>query len=516
MSNVKKLISLLKSLLQDNRDNTPGGGTMIVPQRYSNYTISLLMSLLLLVDPVLSQQVATAGNATQLSPHQQLLRDIYQELIEINTTDSVGDTTKAAESMAMRLRTAGFPAEDVRVLVHPGNAKKGNLVARLRSPRASRKPLLLLAHIDVVEARKEDWSNGLDPFKLTERDRYFYGRGTTDDKAMAAIFVANLIRYKQENVGFDRDIVLALTADEEGGDFNGVEYLIKDHRDLVSAEFGINEGGGGRHRKGVKLFNGVQASEKVYQSFLLEVKNKGGHSSLPAKDNAIYHLAAGLDRLAAFDFPINLNEVTRTYFERTSAIETGQLAADMKAVTEAAPNPEAAKRLAASPYYNALMRTTCVATRLEAGHAENALPQTARATINCRILPQESAAEVERTLTRVLNDSVIAVTYIKEPKPSPPSPLTPEVMRPIMQTTAALWAGVPVIPIMGTGATDSLYFRQVGIPMYGVSGLFSDIDDNRAHGKDERLGVKEFYEGQEFLYHLVKNLARSNATARMN
>jgi acetylornithine deacetylase/succinyl-diaminopimelate desuccinylase-like protein len=469
-------------------------------------TVLLLLSLLF-VQAALSQQT-TDNKIAQLTPHQQLLRGIYQELIEINTTDSsAGDTTKAAEAMAARLRTAGFPEADVRVLVHPGNNRKGNLVARFRSANAKRKPLLLLAHIDVVEARKEDWSDNLDPFKLTERDGYFYGRGTTDDKAMAAIFVANLIRYKQENAQFDRDIILALTADEEGGDFNGVEWLIKNHRDLVSAEFGINEGGGGRHRKGAKLFNGVQASEKVYQSFLLEVKNKGGHSSLPSKDNAIYRLAAGLERLSKFDFPVNLNEVTRGYFQKMSAIETGQSATDMKTVAAATSDAETVKRLSDSPYYNALMRTTCVATKLEGGHAENALPQTARATVNCRILPQENAKDIHRKLIEVLADDQIAVTFIKEPKPSPPSPLTPEVMRPIENQTRAMWKDVPVVPIMGTGATDSLYFRQVGIPMYGVSGLFGDIDDNRAHGRDERLGVREFYEGQEFLDKLVKSFA---------
>ena len=470
----------------------------------------LLLVSLLLVSGVISQQVAKT-NSLQLTTHQQLLRGIYQELIEINTTDSVGDTTKAAEAMAVRLRAAGFPEADVRVLVNPGNNRKGNLAARYRSANATRKPLLLLAHIDVVEARKEDWSDNLDPFKLTERDGYFYGRGTTDDKAMAAIFVANLIRYKQENVQFDRDIILALTADEEGGDFNGVEWLIANHRDLVSAEFGINEGGGGRHRKGAKLFNGAQASEKVYQSFLLEIKNKGGHSSLPSKDNAIYQLAAGLDRLSKFDFPVNLNEVTRGYFQKMSAIETGQSATDMKTVASAMSDAEAVKRLSDSPYYNALMRTTCVATKLEGGHAENALPQTARATVNCRILPQENAKEVHRKLIEVLADERITVTFIKEPKPSPPSPLSAEIMRPIESATRSMWKDVPVVPIMGTGATDSLYFRQIGIPMYGVSGLFGDIDDNRAHGRDERLGVREFYEGQEFLDKLVKSLASSGA-----
>ncbi|HEU4595896.1 MAG TPA: M20/M25/M40 family metallo-hydrolase [Pyrinomonadaceae bacterium] len=452
---------------------------------------------------------AEAVGASQLTPEQQLLREIYKELVEINTTDSVGDNTKAAEAMAARLRGAGFAAEDVRVLVHPGNARKGNLVARFRGTGA-RKPLALLAHLDVVEARKEDWSDGLDPFKLTEREGFFYGRGTSDDKAMAAIFVANLIRYKREGFRPARDLILVLTADEEGGDFNGVEWLLKNHRDLVDAEFGVNEGGGGRYRKGVKLFNGVQASEKVYQSFMLEVKNKGGHSSLPVKDNAIYHLAAALDRLAKFDFPVNLNEVTRAYFQRTAAIETGQTAADMKLIAQGTtPDAEAAARLSVSAYNNALMRTTCVATRLDAGHADNALPQSARATINCRILPQEKAEDVRHTLARVLADERITITYIKEPKPSPPSPLTPAVMGPIESITQAMWPNVPVIPIMGTGATDSLYFRQAGIPFYGVSGIFSDIDDNRAHGRDERLLVTSLDEGQEFLYRLVKTLAAS-------
>lgn len=452
---------------------------------------------------------AEAVGASQLTPEQQLLREIYKELVEINTTDSVGDNTKAAEAMAARLRAAGFAAEDVRVLVHPGNARKGNLVARFRGTGA-RKPLALLAHLDVVEARKEDWSDGLDPFKLTEREGFFYGRGTSDDKAMAAIFVANLIRYKREGFRPARDLILVLTADEEGGDFNGVEWLLKNHRDLVDAEFGVNEGGGGRYRKGVKLFNGVQASEKVYQSFMLEVKNKGGHSSLPVKDNAIYHLAAALDRLAKFDFPVNLNEVTRAYFQRTAAIETGQTAADMKLIAQGTtPDAEAAARLSVSAYNNALMRTTCVATRLDAGHADNALPQSARATINCRILPQEKAEDVRHTLARVLADERITITYIKDPKPSPPSPLTPAVMGPIESITQAMWPNVPVIPIMGTGATDSLYFRQAGIPFYGVSGIFSDIDDNRAHGRDERLLVTSLDEGQEFLYRLVKTLAAS-------
>ncbi|MGH9766326.1 MAG: M20/M25/M40 family metallo-hydrolase, partial [Blastocatellia bacterium] len=373
-------------------------------------------------------------------------------------------------------------------------------------------PILLLAHIDVVEAKREDWS--LDPFKFLEKDGYYYGRGTSDDKAMAAIFIANLIRFKQEGFKTDRDIIVALTADEEGGDYNGVEWLLKDNRSLIEAEFGLNEGGGGAIRYGKKLFNAVQASEKVYQSFLLEVKNKGGHSSRPVKDNAIYHLAAGLQRLAQFDFPVNLNEVTRAYFERVSKFESSETAAAMKGVTRNPPDARSVAYLGNIPAYNATMRTTCVATMLEAGHAENALPQTARATVNCRILPTETAEQTRATLIKVVNDGRITITPIKEPKPSPPSPLAAEVMQPIERVTAEMWPGVPVIPVMSTGATDSLYLRNAGIPIYGTSGIFGDIDDSRAHGKDERISVKSFYDGQEYLYRLVKAFTSADAKGR--
>ncbi|HYN86138.1 MAG TPA: M20/M25/M40 family metallo-hydrolase [Pyrinomonadaceae bacterium] len=480
------------------------------PRRQTLPSLRRRTTLLVVAALAVAASLAPApsrSQTAQLSSHNQLLRDIYKELIEINTTDTpAGDNTRAAEAMAARLRAAGFPAEDVRVVVPEGNARKGNLVARLRGTGA-RKPLLMLAHIDVVEARKEDWSDGLDPFKLTERDGYFYGRGTIDDKAMAAIFVANLVRYKRENFRPERDLVVALTADEEGGDFNGVDFLLKNHRALVDAEFGINEGGGGRLKDGRRLFNGLQASEKVYQSFTLEVRNKGGHSSLPVRDNAIYRLASALERLSKFDFPVHLNEVTRGYFERMSKIEAGQTAADMLAVAQERNAPDAIRRLSESAYYNALMRTTCVPTMLAGGHAENALPQTARATVNCRVLPQERAEDVQQTLVRVIADAGVTVTPVDLAKPSPPSPLRPEIMQPVERLTEEMWPGTPVIPIMGAGATDSLYFRQAGIPVYGVSGIFTDINDNRTHGRDERLGVKELYDAQEFLYRLVKELS---------
>jgi acetylornithine deacetylase/succinyl-diaminopimelate desuccinylase-like protein len=446
---------------------------------------------------------AASGSAQSLTRHQQLAREIFEELVEINTTDPSGDNTRAAEAMAARLVAAGFPGQDVQVLA-PAE-RKGNLVARLRGSGSGMKPLLLLAHLDVVEAKREDWS--IDPFTFTEKDGYYYGRGTTDDKAMSAIFVANLIRMKQEGVVPARDIILALTADEEGGPHNGVDWLIKNHRNLVDAEYALNEGGGGQIRNGRKLLNAVQASEKVYQSFRLESTNKGGHSSRPEKDNAIYHIAAALARIGMYEFPANLNEVTRTYFERMSAIETGQIAADMKAVAQRIPDQGAVARLSEHPFYNALMRTTCIATMLEGGHAENALPQMARATVNCRVLPGEDPAEVHRVLSRVVSDEKVTMTPIAPAKPSPPSPLVPAVMGPIERITSEMWPGVPVVPVMSTGATDGLYFRQAGIPVYGVSGIFGDIDDSRAHGRDERILAESFFGGLDFLDRLVRALA---------
>ncbi|HYN10869.1 MAG TPA: M20/M25/M40 family metallo-hydrolase [Vicinamibacterales bacterium] len=444
--------------------------------------------------------------AQSLAPHQQLARDVYKELIEINTTQSAGDTTAAAETMAARFRSAGFPASDIFV---GGPPRKGNLVVRYRGRGAtSRTPILLLAHLDVVEARKEDWSPDLDPFRFIEKDGYFYGRGTTDDKAMAAIFVANLVRMKQQGLVPARDIVLALTADEEGGDHNGVQWLLANHRALVDAEFGLNEGGGGQSRAGRRIANRVQASEKVYVDYTLEATNKGGHSSQPQPENAIYELADALARIGKFAFPVNLNEVTRAYFDKMAGIEQGQAAADFRAVARPAPDASIVARVSAVPLYNAMLRTTCVATMVDAGHAVNALPQRAVANVNCRILPGEDPQAVQQTLGRVIENPKITITPVGDARPSPPSPLTAEIMQAITRVTEEMWPGVPVIPFMSTGATDGLYFRQAGIPIYGVSGLFGDMDDVRAHGRDERMGVKEFFDGQEFLWWLVGALTR--------
>jgi acetylornithine deacetylase/succinyl-diaminopimelate desuccinylase-like protein len=431
-----------------------------------------------------------------------LARDIYRELIEINTTDSIGDTSKAAEAMAARLRAAGFAEQDVQVL--GPNPRKGNLVARYRGA-GSRKPLLLLAHLDVVEARRDDWS--VDPFTFLEKDGFFWGRGTTDDKAMAAVWIATFIRYRQERYVPDRDLIIALTADEEGGEFNGVQWLLANHRGLIDAEYALNEGGESQMKGGRYVLNTLQPSEKIYQSYRLEVRNAGGHSSRPVKDNAIYRLSEGLTRLSKYRFPVRLNEVTTEYYKRMASLYTGQTAADMRTLAANPSNRGVAARLTESPYHNAMLRTTCVATMLEAGHAENALPQTARATVNCRILPGESAAEVRSTLVRVLDDPKIAVSALAAAISSEPSPLKPEILRSIERITLEMWPGVPVVPVMSTGATDGLYLRNAGIPTYGVSGFFEDVDDTRAHGRDERMGVKQFYEGREFLYRLVKALS---------
>ncbi len=445
-----------------------------------------------------------SAGAQALSPNQQQARDIYKELIEINTVTPTGDTAKAAEAMAARLRAAGFAGADVQVF-NPA-PRKGNLVARLHGAGA-RKPILLMAHLDVVEARREDWS--VDPFKLLEKDGYFYGRGSGDDKFMAATFVANMIRYKQEGYRPDRDIILLLETDEEIGDMNavGIQWMLKNHRDLIDAEFALNEGGRVGLKNGKALRNDLQTREKVFANYSFEVKNSGGHSSLPSKDNAIYHLAEGLARLSKYDFPVVLNETTRSWLERGAPLEDPQIGAAMNSVASGHPDPAAVARLSAMPAYNAQLRTTCVATMLEAGHAFNALPQRAQATVNCRVLPGEPVEEVQKTLARVVDDNQISVTPTLIDVSSKPSPLTPEIVRAVERATAEFWPGIPVIPTMSAGATDGLFLRNAGIPTYGTSGLAGDIDDVRAHGKDERVLVKSFNDGQEYLYRLVKVLS---------
>jgi acetylornithine deacetylase/succinyl-diaminopimelate desuccinylase-like protein len=447
--------------------------------------------------------VSMTGQNMPPEPERQLSRDIYKQLVEIKSGFTTGATTPAAEAMAARLRAAGFPEADIYV----GGAipTKANLVARYRGS-GRQKPILLLAHTDVVEARREDWS--MDPFQFVERDGYFYGRGTGDDKAQAAVWIASLIRYKREGFQPDRDIIVALTADEEGGGpYNGVQWLIRNKRELIDAEFCLNEGGWGEMAGGKRISNDLQVSEKYVINFRLEVRNKGGHSSIPVPDNAIYHLAGALDRLSKFSFPLKTNDVTRAYFEAMSKIEGGAIGNDLAAVARG--SADAMQRVAlASPSWNATLRTTCVATEIEGGHARNALPQLAAASVNCRVLPDDLADYVQSTLKRVIADDQVSISRQGDVSQSPASPMRPDLLKAAGRLTDTMWPGVPVVPIMVMGATDGLYLRAAGIPTYGIQGFFMDRDDLRFHGRDERMPVVSFYEGQTFLYELVKELSR--------
>jgi acetylornithine deacetylase/succinyl-diaminopimelate desuccinylase-like protein len=448
---------------------------------------------------------AQAQQGTALSPNQQLAHDIYKQLVEINTVDSVGSTTVAANAMAKRFLDAGFPATDI----FQGGPKpeKGNLVVRYHGSGA-RKPIMLLAHLDVVQALKSDWSADLDPFVLTERDGYYYGRGSGDDKAMASIFVANLLRFKKEGYVPDRDIILALTADEEGGGSNGVRWLIANHKELIDATYALNEGGGGALRDGKPFINSVGAAEKVSANFTISTANRGGHSSVPRDDNAIYQLAQALTHVATHQFPVMLNEVTKAYFSRTAAIETPEMGAAMRTIVANPSDAKASATLSRDPRYRSMLRTTCVATMLSGGHARNALPQTATANVNCRMAPGHDPADVRAGLIAAIGDTGVTVSKGPPMEHAAPSPLTPEVMGPIEKVTRDIFGpNVAVIPTMGTGATDSKYLRAVGIAGYGVSGLFGDPNDSRAHGKDERVLIKSYYDSQEFLYRLVKEMS---------
>lgn len=445
---------------------------------------------------------AWTAHAAPLNPSQQALYDIFKEMVETNTVHPHGDNTELAQKVAARLKQAGFADGDMEI-VAPAE-KKGNLIVRLKGS-GEKRPLLLLAHIDVVDARREDWSDGLDPFKLTEKKGYYYGRGVLDDKAMAAIFVANLIRLKAEGYKPKRDIIVALTADEEGGTHNGVAWLLKNRRELIDAEFALNEGGGGASREGKPFTQSVQVSEKSFLTFDFEATNSGGHSSVPRRDNAIYDLAGALDRLGKHDFPIRLSLVTRFFFGKLANIESGQLAKDIDDLVFNRASDDAIQRISDIPRYNAQLRTTCVATRLDAGHADNALPQRARATVNCRLLPGEQPDWVLAELQKIAGPKV-TVTARSKIRASDPSDAESPMMKTIAQVSDQLWPGTPVIPIMSSGATDGSRLRNDGIPTYGVSGIFVEFGEVRIHGRDERIPVSSLYEGQTFLYRLTKAL----------
>jgi acetylornithine deacetylase/succinyl-diaminopimelate desuccinylase-like protein len=460
-------------------------------------------------------QSANEPAARAPQEYQRLAHDIFKQLIEINTTDSAGNVTSAAEAMAKRLGEAGFDEQDIQIAGPREN--KRNLVVRYHGSGA-RKPVLFIGHLDVVEARREDWT--VDPFIFLEKDDYFYGRGTEDMKSGDALLVTSFIRLKKEGYVPDRDLILALTADEEGGTANGVDWLLTTHRNWIEAEYCINlDGGEFEKDRGRQLLAGLQASEKVYVDYQFESLNAGGHSSVPSPDNAIYHLAGALNRLQTFSFPVHMGEITRKYFLHAAALSSGQTAANMRAAAKEPANPAAVLQLSQVPYFNSLLHTTCVATMLTGGHATNALPQMARANVNCRIIPGEDPEAVRKTLENVAADPQVSVTIVPVKAADgslvaqvgvPPSPLLPEVVQAEEKTVHSLWPGLPVVPTMSTGATDGHFLRMAGIPTYGIACMFFELDDNRAHGKDERIGIKDFYDGVEISYRLIKNLSSKN------
>jgi len=442
----------------------------------------------------------------------ELALSIYRQLININTTDSVGSVTAAAKAIQQRFLDAGFPASDI--YVGGPNDRKENLVVRYHGSGAH-PPILFIGHLDVVEARREDWTT--DPFQFTEKDGYYYGRGTQDMKDGDAILVTTFLRLHKEGFKPDRDLILALTADEEGGQSNGVDWLLRNHQELMKAAFAFNPDGGGvdlDHGKAITA--GVDASEKLYADYQLMVTNPGGHSSLPVPDNAIYHLADALQRLQNYQFPFELNAITRAYFEKLATLEPAATAVDIKAILAAPPDAAAIVRISAQPEWNSTLHTTCVATRLLAGHANNALPQMAQANVNCRILPGHSREEVRQDLIRIFDDAKITVKYVDdgggihsgapESKGPPPVALQPEVMQPLEKLVAEYWPGTPVVPDMATGASDSIFTNAAGIPTYNWSAIQLETNDVRAHGKDERLPEESFFKSVQFWHEYVRML----------
>jgi acetylornithine deacetylase/succinyl-diaminopimelate desuccinylase-like protein len=447
---------------------------------------------------------AAQAETTQIRPDQAAFRALYKELVETNTEASIGSCTKAARQIQARLKKAGYKDSDLHFIVEPKHPREGNIVAILPGSDPSLKALLLLAHLDVVEAKPADWTR--DPFKLFEEGGYFYGRGTSDDKAQAAIWADTMIRFKQSGYKPKRTVKMALTCGEEGGsDFIGAQYLVKNYRDLIDAAFALNEGGAGKlDEHGNRMVYTIETSEKVYQDFTLEVTNPGGHSSQPLPDNAIYRLAGALTRIGQYEFPVELSDTTRLYFTRLGEATGGEIGQAMMAIAKNPDDHAAEAILNRNKEWHSMLRTTCVATMLSGGHATNALPQRATANVNCRIYPGTSIETVRDKLAEVAADPQVSVTLNGFRSPTPPSPpLTPEVLGPIDKAAAEFFPGVPVLPILETGASDGVFLNEGGIPTYGVEGSFNDPDGGNIHGLNERVRVKSLYDGRDFLFKLV-------------
>ncbi len=468
----------------------------------------LLAAIALLSVAASTAAFAAPPAAAPPTADRELGREVLKELIEINTNHDHG-STEAANAIARRLKSAGFVDGDVTVIAPQGHPSKVNVIVRYRGA-ARGTPVLFLGHLDVVDAKREDWS--VDPFKLTEQDGWFYGRGTIDMKDGDAALVDALIRLRREGFVPAHDLIAAFTADEEaGGDANGPAFLLKEHRELIDAGLVINlDGGGGAFKGGKRVLYEIGTSEKTYVTYTIETTSPGGHGSLPGPDNAIYRLASGLGRLEAYKFPVMLTATTRASFKSYAALEPGPDSADMLAVAQAIPDLAAADRLSHNDYYNAQLRTTCVATLISGGHAENALPQRAKATIQCRMMPGDNAEQVQAKLVAALNDARIAIRMDAVPIVSPESPLTAQLLAKVTGVVHSMWPGVPVVPNMATGFSDDRQTRNAGMPSYDASGIWIEMDENRAHGRDERVGQVPFDESVEYTYRLVKAMGAAN------
>ena len=461
---------------------------------------ALLTSALMMATPGLAEE---APRADQLA-----FRDLYKELVETNTTLSSGSCTLAAERMAARLKAAGFADDQLTLFATPEHPKEGGLVAVYPGTSKRAKPILLIAHIDVVEAKRADWER--DPFTMVEENGYFYGRGTADDKAQAAVWIDTLIRFKQEDYKPKRTVKVALTCGEEtNGAFNGAEWLAANKRDLIDAEFALNEGGGGdSDGKGKVLGQSVQVGEKTFANFRLETRNPGGHSSAPVPANAIYELAAALGKIAAYDFPLEMTDTTRRFFAEAGAARGDETGRAMAALTKDPTDKAAEAIVNKDPFLHSNLRTTCVATLLDGGHAANALPQRAGANINCRIFPGHSIESIRDELATLIGDPGVTVTQLPPKRPAPPAPpLDPKVIGPMQTLVDKYWPGLKVVPAMANGYTDATFLGAVGIPTYGIPGMWGDPDGNGAHGLNERMEVRSVYVGRDYMYDLVKAYA---------
>jgi len=463
-------------------------------------------SLLWVLAPALVAQVSPA--VANPRPDQLAFRDLYKELVETNTTLSSGSCTLAAERMAARLKAAGFADSQLTLFATPENSKEGGLVAVYPGTSKTAKPLLLIAHIDVVEAKRADWER--DPFVMIEENGYFYGRGTADNKAQAAVWVDTLIRFKQQGYKPKRTVKVALTCGEEtNGAFNGAQWLAENRRDLIDAEFALNEGGGGdSDGKGKVIGQSVQVGEKTFANYRLETRNPGGHSSVPVRDNAIYQLSRALTKIDEYPFPAEMSDVTRRYFAEAGKGRGDDIGKAMVKLAANLNDKEAEAIVNTDRFLHSNLRTTCVATLLDGGHAPNALPQRAGANINCRIFPGHSIEETRQELSRVIGDTGVIVTTLPPPRPSPPAPtLDPKIIGPMEQLSAKYWPGIPVIPSMANGYTDATFLGAVGIPTYGIPGMWGDPDGNGVHGLNERMEVRSVYMGRDYMYDLVKAYA---------